>query len=416
MSDDSYSESDNQRRRDSKKTLVEEGEGIETGIKDTPLTQEKDKSDLSQILNANNAFMREVLDELRGLKDKGKKRHRSPSSSSDSSSSSSDQAVKTKKRKGGKTPVVFNKGVKGYTPVPVPGKSGRSQAPPVLSDSDSDRETLISVNEMVSSFTENAEGKAGANTGNENEEGCAWADELLTTANEECESDENVGEALYEKMATYIQGRFTRESEEKKMKELLSSYKRPSNCPSLTVKMTNDEIWSRLDTVHKKIDAKYTVTQTNISKATTAIALCADNLRKLSNMSAENTNTLKCGMQHLFDAITILGNAQNKVVQQRKDAQRNALPHDIRGICGKKGEGEKLLYGDNLSQLMKEAREERRLASQFPSRKPAYGQSSSFFPREKHFLGKRGKVGFHHRRNPAPITSHAQYGKSPRRK
>lgn len=73
-------------------------------------------------------------------------------------------------------------------------------------------------------------------------------------------------------------GRFTKIGDEAKLKVLPASYKSSSICPALTIDVTNEEIWGRLDGEN-----------INIANATTAIELvCADKLTKLSNLSNKN--------------------------------------------------------------------------------------------------------------------------------
>lgn len=133
-------------------------------------------------------------------------------------------------------------------------------------------------------------------------------DEILLTACQELETSVGVGQALHEKLANYIQCRFTRPLADDKARDKSSLYKRPENCPSLQTKKTNNEVWKMFSSGTKKIDIKYMGLQNDVAKATIAIALCVQELKMISKLSKEDNEKIKNSMKLLFDTISILGN------------------------------------------------------------------------------------------------------------
>ncbi|GFO08087.1 hypothetical protein PoB_003459200 [Plakobranchus ocellatus] len=114
---------------------------------------------------------------------------------------------------------------------------------------------------------------------------------------------------------------------EDKMKEKFDVFKRPENCPSLAVRLTNKDVWNMLKCDNKKFDAIFSAVQRLISKAVTAIAFSAKKLKECKEIG------VKKAMSHSSDAIALLGSAQQIITAQRKMTQKPALPYDIRDIC-----------------------------------------------------------------------------------
>ncbi|GFN87415.1 hypothetical protein PoB_001392100 [Plakobranchus ocellatus] len=107
---------------------------------------------------------------------------------------------------------------------------------------------------------------------------------------------------------------------EDKMKEKFDVFKRPENCPSLSVRLINKDVWNMLKRDNRKIDAKFSAVQRLISKAVTAIAFSAKELKECKEIG------VKKALSHSLNAIALLGSAQQKITAQRKMTQKPALP------------------------------------------------------------------------------------------
>ena len=81
--------------------------------------------------------------------------------------------------------------------------------------------------------------------------------------------------------------------------------------------------------------------QKNLSKATTALARCADDLAKI-NINKERLTSLT-------DAIIFLGHTHKSVTNLRRDLMRYMLPPDFKTLCDTTTEASNtLLYGDDI--------------------------------------------------------------------
>lgn len=175
--------------------------------------------------------------------------------------------------------------------------------------------------------------------------------------------------------------------EVEKLKEKTAKYKRPSNCASLNVKMTNRIIWDVLKPQNRKIDTKHTAVQRLLSKATIAVVESTSLMTKVKGKPSET----KKALSGMLDAIAFIGMAQQKMTAYRKMAQRMALPFDIRAICEQPSDGTDWLYGEDVKQKIKDVKDQKRLAtysSSYP--KSTYSAFTSQQPKEGKtaFLGK----------------------------
>lgn len=138
---------------------------------------------------------------------------------------------------------------------------------------------------------------------------------------------------------------------------------------------------------------KLTTLQKNISKATTAIAKSADLITKITNERKDKTAETRQAIKGLTDAISFLGNAQQKITIQRKEAQKSSLPFDIRGICEMPSDGDEWLYGDDIKKAIRDAKEQRRLTMTIPRSQGSFhsrGPHTAYGKKRGHFLGRRG--------------------------
>lgn len=341
---------------------------------DGEVTEVKEKTNkeggMKETLEKNNQIMENLLKLMAN-----KKRRRSSSTSSSSSSSSSDSDLphsskrrgKKRRRKSRSKEIIGLRNVS-----PDPRSSGEELVTKALGDDEEASDREIPVPGKYDS----------ARSGSEDSD---WYREV----NAEYELDTEEGDPISDNLAQFINKRFKEPLKEGKLKEKLDTYKKPRNCTGLTVRQTNKEIWSILRGYNRKADMKLTSLQKTITKATTAIARAADVVTGVAKVTKERSEKLKPAVKGLTDAILFLGHAQQRLTTQRKEAQRGALPFDMRGITDMVSDGDLWLYGEDVKSQIKEAREQRRLTSQlYTSRHP---QSSFMQGRKRgHFLAKRG--------------------------
>ena len=67
-------------------------------------------------------------------------------------------------------------------------------------------------------------------------------------------------------------------------------------------------------------------------------------------------------MGHTVDSITLLGRAHKQISAERKERLKRVLNKDIRTLCDKETSDSKYLFGENLLESMKEAKESFRIS------------------------------------------------------
>ena len=72
---------------------------------------------------------------------------------------------------------------------------------------------------------------------------------------------------------------------------------------------------------------------------------------------------------HALNATTLLGCAHQKLHNRRKESIASALPKEIREVCGSQREVTSWLFGDDLAQAIKEAKEMNKLSNEIATGK-----------------------------------------------
>ena len=68
-------------------------------------------------------------------------------------------------------------------------------------------------------------------------------------------------------------------------------------------------------------------------------------------------------MGYTVDSITLMGRAHKQISAERKERLKPVLNEDIRTLCDKETSDSKYLFGENLLESMKEARESFRVSN-----------------------------------------------------
>ena len=68
-------------------------------------------------------------------------------------------------------------------------------------------------------------------------------------------------------------------------------------------------------------------------------------------------------MRHTVDYITLMGRAHKQISAERKEHLQPVLNEDIRTLCDKETSDSKYIFGENLLESMKEAKESFRISN-----------------------------------------------------
>ena len=92
-------------------------------------------------------------------------------------------------------------------------------------------------------------------------------------------------------------------------------------------------------------------------------------------------------MGHTADSITLLGRAHKQISAERKERLNPVLNEDIRTLCDKETSDSKYLFGENLLESMKEAKESFRISNSLVNNSTSKFQKVSYQSGSKRSFG-----------------------------
>ena len=156
-----------------------------------------------------------------------------------------------------------------------------------------------------------------------------------------------------------------------KLRDKMSLYVRPGNCPSLNPTRVNPEIWDKLSNATRSRDLKAHRVQSAIVQAIVAIASAGDILigilRSGGVLSQAN---MAATIASLVDAMAILGHTSQDLNQQRRDDHKADLNQAFKGLAKTEVGSSTLLYGDDLTTKIKEINESNLVAHSLSAARP----------------------------------------------
>ncbi|XP_070186207.1 uncharacterized protein [Littorina saxatilis] len=184
-------------------------------------------------------------------------------------------------------------------------------------------------------------------------------EDLMKEIDGELDREEITADAVASSMADLIDKRFAKGLGEDKFAERIDLYPRPINCQKLQVPKVNTEVWKLLPVNAKKADLKLASIQRAVIKAATAVTSSTQALFKAQReKSMKDGKTGKAIVKANSDALAMLGHAGRELSLRRRYALRPHLPKHMIGLCSDSVPiSSQQLFGDNLSNSLKEAKE-----------------------------------------------------------
>jgi hypothetical protein len=130
---------------------------------------------------------------------------------------------------------------------------------------------------------------------------------------------------------------------------------RPENCEFAQAPKTNPEIWNSIPGTCRATDMSLQDVQGKILNGIVPIAKTIDSLYAVVNNGNMDQLKLKDMIKDLSDSVASIGAANLALIKQRRDHIKTVLPTNMQRLCNSsvKFSGS-LLFGDNLTQQMKE--------------------------------------------------------------
>ena len=148
-----------------------------------------------------------------------------------------------------------------------------------------------------------------------------------------------------------------------KLKSILEKYARPENCPGMTCKKVNPEIWKLLNSSRKRTDVQLYHLQQTVLKVMFAVLQTTNTLVESSSNMGNNQI-----LANLIDAIAMLAHTHSNMLLLRKDQIKPALKQEYSAICDLEDQPDsKLLFGNELAKNLEEDKEASHLSSSMKS-------------------------------------------------
>ena len=188
---------------------------------------------------------------------------------------------------------------------------------------------------------------------------------IFEEINKEKMSEEELGPAISSQLAEVAVKYWSEESKNPVVvTKILDGLKIPANCSGICVPILNEAVAKNRKIMpfhHKRADKRLSDIQKGLIFAASAVLKIADELILAQNEI--RPPNLKKVMGHTVDSITLLGRAHKQISAERKERLKPVLNEDIKTLCDKETSDSKYLFGENLLESMKEAKESFRISN-----------------------------------------------------
>ena len=226
------------------------------------------------------------------------------------------------------------------------------------------------------------------------------------------------GPEVNERLAKLANSFHTNNSSKEKIEMRIKKYIRPKNCQKLVTPKINFEIFKQLSQKEQTIDKVLANIQHSGIAASISILQAIEEIRKMSALSASDANKI---LNILTDSMALQGHVFNALNTHRRENPKFTFKSEFSTICSNRTEVEDgYLFGTNLSKILKEMKEETRLAVECVA-KPKYANGNGSQRRSYSSYSKsrgNGRQIYQNSRydrqfaKPAPSTSQQKTGQN----
>ena len=167
---------------------------------------------------------------------------------------------------------------------------------------------------------------------------------------EVCASD------LDEGLAESINAIFREGLSEESLNSILKGISRPENCPALCTVKVNELIWKIISPHAQSRDRAFQNVQTHLVKGSTLLAQMLEHVN-IMNEGEDRTKLLQMGL----DSLALLGHTNRLLINRRRDVLRPEIQHDYGHLCSTSVPFTDKLFGDNVSQNVKDIQDIKRV-------------------------------------------------------
>ncbi|XP_046560886.1 uncharacterized protein LOC124269878 [Haliotis rubra] len=194
-----------------------------------------------------------------------------------------------------------------------------------------------------------------------------------------------IGEPVQKEMADLVNDMMCTKLEEKQKLAIFDKHLRPENCDKLMAPRVNSEIWRIMEPETRNKDISLQKSQNLLCKGIIPIVKVVDSLTKeaASNLDMEKI------VSQLMDGLALFSLANYDISLRRRDSIRGELRPEYKALCTSQTPVTGLLFGDNLSEKIKELSDTSRMGLKMTSHFRKDFRPSANFPQSQ-----RGRPSF----------------------
>ena len=172
-----------------------------------------------------------------------------------------------------------------------------------------------------------------------------------------------------------------------KMKEFTNEFHLPGNCHNLLPPDVNKPIWNQMSKFSKSCDLSARELQLRLGVAGAVLAESLTSLQKMKGSCEQEAPKKEMGqlVTNLGKALMIMGSVSHGISLKRRKDIRPSINSELSALCVEEQPVTHLLFGNDLSDSIRDVREERRLETSVAKK-----HSFSFQGGKRYFFRGRG--------------------------
>ena len=179
--------------------------------------------------------------------------------------------------------------------------------------------------------------------------------------------DEAVGPPISEANASYVEDCCKKRILSSELAKFKEAFKRPENCPALSVPTINPNLWAQLPKESKEHDKRLQNAQSLLAKGFTGVVQIKETLLLFNSHPDQFSLLFPKLFAELDSCVALLGNAFLESSYRRRDLLKPAINPRFHSLCGSKTPITNFLFGDNVLESAKSIQSSQKMTRNFAS-------------------------------------------------
>ena len=165
--------------------------------------------------------------------------------------------------------------------------------------------------------------------------------------------DEAVGLPISEANASYVEDCCKKRILSSELARFKEAFKRPENCPALSVPTINPNLWAQVPKESKEHDKRLQNAQSFLAKGLTGVVQIKETLLHFNCHPDQFSLLFPKLFAELDSCVALLGNAFLESSYHQRDLLKPAINPRFQSLCGSKTPITNFLFGDNVLESAK---------------------------------------------------------------